>query len=265
LSTIFVVATADTKAQELSFLRDRLVGHDHTVISVDVGTRAPAVATDVSATDVAAHHPDGAKAVLRGDDRGQAVAAMGDAFAGYCRAQRKNIDAIIGIGGGGGTSIICAGLHALDYGVPKIMVSTLASGDVGPYVGISDIVMIPSVTDLAGLNRLSRHILHKAAKALLGMAASPYVAQGDLRPSVGLSMFGVTTPSVTQVVQALDEIYDCMVFHATGTGGRVMERLLVNDMLEGLIDLTTTEIADEVVGGLLSAGPDRLDAVVQTG
>jgi uncharacterized protein (UPF0261 family) len=156
-------------------------------------------------------------------------------------------------------------MRALPYGVPKIMVSTLASGDVAPYVGTSDIIMMPSVTDISGLNRISRHILHNAAQAILGMAAHPYAVLTDIKPSIGLSMFGVTTPSVTQISALLADRFDCIVFHATGTGGRCMEQLLGQGMLDGLIDITTTEIADELVGGVLSAGATRLDAVIASG
>ncbi|MCL4137639.1 UNVERIFIED_CONTAM: hypothetical protein GTU68_036506 [Idotea baltica] len=190
---------------------------------------------------------------------------MARAFVAFCGAKAAEIDAIIGVGGGGGTSIISQGMRQLPYGVPKVMVSTLASGDVSAYVDTSDIIMMPSVTDIAGLNRISRHILHNAAQSALGMAKHPYVAQNDMKPGVGLSMFGVTTPCVTQISAILEDQFDCVVFHATGTGGRSMEKLLGEGMLGGLIDITTTEIADEVVGGVLSAGAARLDAVITSG
>ena len=153
----------------------------------------------------------------------------------------------------------------LPYGLPKIMVSTLASGDVGPYIDISDIIMMPAVTDMTGLNRISRHILHNAAHAILGMASHPYDAPAQTRPSVGLSMFGVTTAAVSQITTLLEGRFDCVVFHATGTGGRTMEHLLRAGLLDGLIDITTTEVADELVGGVLSAGPGRLNAVIASG
>lgn len=262
---IFLVGTSDTKAMELGYLRDLLVAGGAKVCSVDVGTRDPLGAVDVTQADVARHHPGGITSVLGLTDRGQAVAAMTTAFAKYCATHTPQIDAIIGIGGGGGTSIITAGMRALPYGVPKLMVSTLASGDVAPYVDTSDIIMMPSVTDLAGLNRISRHILHNAAQAILGMAASSYATQDSVKPSIGLSMFGVTTPCVTQINEQLESSFDCVVFHATGTGGRSMEKLLDQGMLDGLIDITTTEIADEIVGGVLSAGATRLDAMIASG
>ncbi len=265
MPVIYLVGTYDTKAAEIAYLRGLLSGQGQPVRCVDVGTRAAGCEMDVSAKDVAAHYPDGAEAVLGGQDRGQAVAAMARAFAGFCAAEKPKIGAIIGIGGGGGTSIITAGMRALPYGVPKVMVSTIASGDVAPYLGTSDIVMMPSVTDLAGLNRISRHILHNAAQSVLGMAAHPYAAPAQSKPSVGLSMFGVTTPSVTQIAAQLGAHLDCVVFHATGTGGRSMEQLLGQGLMDGLIDITTTEVADELVGGVLSAGATRLDAVIASG
>lgn len=262
---IYLVGTTDTKAAEITYLRNLLVHPGVEVRTVDVGTRGVGCEMDVSSAEVAGHHPDGIKTVLGSDDRGTSVAAMARAFAGYCAAHKHEIDAIIGIGGGGGTSIISEGMRELPYGVPKLMVSTLASGDVAPYVDTSDIIMMPSVTDIAGLNRISRQILHNAAQSVLGMATTPYVAQGVTNPSVGLSMFGVTTPCVTQISENLEDRFDCVVFHATGTGGRSMEKLLSEGMLGGLIDMTTTEIADELVGGVLSAGAERLDAVIASG
>lgn len=259
---IFLVGTYDTKAPELRYIRDLLKDAGAAVCCVDVGTSKAVGEPDVSPAEVATHHPSGSAAVLGLDDRGQAVGAMTQAFATYCERHAPQIDAIIGIGGGGGTSIITAGMRALPYGVPKLMVSTLASGDVAPFVGTSDIVMMPSVTDIAGLNRISRHILHNAAQSILGMAARPYAALAAEKPSVGLSMFGVTTPCVTQISDILKDRLDPVIFHATGTGGRSMAQLLDQGLLDGLIDITTTEIADEVVGGVLSAGPGRLDAVI---
>ena len=186
---------------------------------------------------------------------------MGEAFASFL-LEFDRFDAILGIGGGGGTSIITRGMRALPIGVPKLMVSTLASGDVGPYVDVSDIVMMPSITDLAGLNSVSRMVLRNAAFAIAGMAAAP-VARDDDKPSIGLTMFGVTTPCVTRIVETLRDRYDCLVFHATGTGGRAMEKLADSDKLLGVIDVTTTEVADHLVGGVLSAGPDRLGAIAR--
>ncbi|MDF1609952.1 Tm-1-like ATP-binding domain-containing protein [Hoeflea sp. YIM 152468] len=263
LDRVYVVGTADTKGSELAHLA-RLIGDTGApVCRVDVGTRAPEIEVDISAAEVAAHHPDGAGAVFAGDDRGPAVSAMAAAFSRFV-ASRSDIAGVIGIGGGGGTSIITAGMRRLPYGLPKIMVSTLASGDVAPYVDISDIIMMPSVTDFAGLNQLSRMILHNAARAMAGMVGTPYRETGKQR-SIGLTMFGVTTQGVSSTIGHLKDTYDCMVFHATGTGGRTMEKLVADGVLSGVLDLTTTEVCDLLLGGVLPASADRFGAIARSG
>lgn len=262
MKRIHVVGTADTKGEELAFLADAIAATGAVVCRVDVGTRGATVPVDVSAEEVAAHHPDGRGAVLGIDDRGRSVAAMAEAFTRFVRS-RDDISGIIGIGGGGGTSIITAGLRALPLGLPKLMVSTLASGDTTPYVDVSDIIMMPSVTDMAGLNRLSRVVLHNAAQAIAGMAVNPAPA-ADGKASIGLTMFGVTTPCVTAIAEHLRSTYDCMVFHATGTGGRSMEKLADSGLLSGVVDITTTEICDLLFGGVLPATEDRFGAIART-
>ena len=263
MDSIYIVGTADTKPQELAYLR-RLIAPLHPAVLVDIGTRAPGTGVDVDARTVAAAHPEGADAVLGHDDRGPAVAAMGVAFTAFI-AGRTDVAAVIGIGGSGGTSVVCSGLRALPLGLPKVMVSTLASGDVAPYVDVSDIVMIPSVTDMAGLNGLSRRILHNAAMAVVGMVRTPAPEEEEAKPALGLTMFGVTTPCVTAMAAALQDTFDPMVFHATGTGGRTMEKLADSGLLTGFADMTTTEIADLLVGGVLPATEDRLGSVARTG
>lgn len=265
MPVIHIAGTADTKGEELAWLRALITAAGHRAVIVDLGTRAPTVPVDIPAAQVAACHPQGAAAVLGGDDRGRAVAAMGEAFALWCRQNAAGISGMIAIGGGGGTSIACAGMRELRYGLPKLMVSTLASGDTAPYVGTSDIMMMPAVTDIAGLNRLSRVILSNAAHAIVGAVSAPVPDTRSDKPAIGLTMFGVTTPCVTAITAALGASHDCMVFHATGTGGRTMERLLAEGVLAGLIDITTTEIADLLFGGVLAAAPDRLDVVARTG
>lgn len=261
---VYVVGTADTKGAELTFLAGIVRDAGARACIVDLGTRAATVKTDIAASEVAAHHPSGADAVLSGDDRGAAVAAMGVAFARFL-ATREDVGGIVGIGGGGGTSIVTAGMRELPIGVPKIMVSTLASGDVGPYVDVSDIMMMPSVTDMAGLNRLSRLILTNAGRAVAAMAAGEAPTATDDKPAIGLTMFGVTTPAVTAIAERLETDHECMVFHATGTGGRSMEKLAASGMLSGLIDITTTEVCDLLCGGVLAAEEDRFDVVAQRG
>ncbi|BCH14577.1 Tm-1-like ATP-binding domain-containing protein [Mesorhizobium sp. L-2-11] len=262
MKRVYVVGTADTKGEELAFLADAVAVTGAAVARVDVGTRNATVPVDVSAEEVAGHHPDGSSAVLGSDDRGTAVAAMAIAFTRFVQS-RTDISGMIGIGGGGGTSIITSGMRALPLGLPKIMVSTLASGDTAPYVDVSDIIMMPSVTDMAGLNRLSRVVLHNAAQAISAMAANP-APPPDGKPSIGLTMFGVTTPCVTSIADELRSTYDCMVFHATGTGGRTMEKLADSGLLSGVIDITTTEVCDLLFGGVLPAIEDRFGAIART-
>lgn len=257
---IYVVGTADTKGAELRFLAEAIRQTGGDPVIVDVGTRQPEIAPDIPATEVAG---DGVAGLLDLKDRGAAVSAMADAFAAFI-AGRDDIGGVIGIGGSGGTAIVTAGMRALPIGVPKVMVSTLASGDTAPYVGVSDIVMMPSITDLAGLNRISRVILAQAAAAVTAMATTPLPTPG-LTPSVGLTMFGVTTPAVTKIVAGLGTDVEAMVFHATGTGGRSMEALVDSGFLTGVIDITTTEVADLLCGGVLPARPDRLDCIARTG
>lgn len=251
---IYVVGTADTKGAELRFLAERIAGS----VVVDVGTRSPAITPDITAAEVAA----GVPGLLDLTDRGAAVSAMSDAFARFIAA-RDDVAGVIGIGGSGGTAIVTAGMRALPIGVPKVMVSTLASGDTAPYVGVSDIVMMPSITDLAGLNRISRGVLTRAAAAIVAMVAVPPQPATD-QPTIGLTMFGVTTPAVMAVLDRLGPSVEGMVFHATGTGGRSMEALVDAGLLSGVIDLTTTEVADLLCGGFLPAGPDRLDCIART-
>ena len=257
---IYVVGTADTKGAELRFLSEAIRQTGGDPVIVDVGTRQPAIAPDIPATEVAGH---GVAGLLDLKDRGAAVSAMADAFAAFI-AGRDDIGGVIGIGGSGGTAIVTAGMRALPIGVPKVIVSTLASGDTAPYVGVSDIVMMPSITDLAGLNRISRVILAQAAAAGTAMATTPLPPPG-LTPSVGLTMFGVTTQAVTKIVAGLGTDVEAMVFHATGTGGRSMEALVDSGFLTGVIDITTTEVADLLCAGVLPAGPDRLDCIARTG
>lgn len=258
---VFVVGTCDTKGAELAFVKQLVESAGASALLVDVGTRAPTITPDIAASEVARFHPRGASAVLAGDDRGSAVAAMGEAFANFLAA-RDDVSGVLGLGGSGGTSIVTAGMRRLAIGIPKLMLSTLASGNVGAYVGPSDITMMYSVTDIAGLNRISRVVLANAAHAIAGMVGHPVPAARS-KPAIGLTMFGVTTQCVSAVVAKLDSDYDCIVFHATGTGGQAMEKLVDSGMLVAVIDVTTTEICDHLFGGVLSAGPDRLDVIAR--
>jgi len=258
----YLIGTCDTKAAELRFLRERLAAAGVTSCIVDVGTHgSDQGAADVSASDVAACHPEGAAAVFV-NDRGRAVAAMAEALRHWLPT-RRDLGGVLGIGGSGGTALIAPALRELSIGVPKLLVSTIASGNVAPYVGPSDIAMLYSVTDVAGLNRISRRVLGNAAHALAGMLLNQVPETGADKPAIGLSMFGVTTECVNQLSAALKPDYDCLVFHATGTGGRSMEKLAHSGMIEGLLDVTTTEVCDLLMGGVFSAGEQRLDILSQ--
>jgi uncharacterized protein (UPF0261 family) len=263
MAKAYVVGTADTKGAELRYVRDLIRAAGVPTVLVDLGTRSAGQGADVTAEEVAAHHPEGAAAAF-GDDRGRAVAAMALAFARFVLT-RPDIGGMIGLGGSGGTALITPAMRALPVGLPKVMVSTVASGNVAPYVGPADICMMYSVTDVAGINRISRRVLGNAAHALVGMLAHQVPAAEDAKPALGLTMFGVTTPCVEQVASALAGDYDCLVFHATGTGGQSLEKLVDSGLIAAVIDVTTTEVCDLLMGGVFSAGEDRLGAIARTG
>ena len=260
---VFVAATYDTKSQEAQYVAEVLERDGLDAVTVDVSTTGEASAAKVQAREIAKSHPQGERAVFTGD-RGSAIAAMALAFERYA-ASNQEIGALLGLGGSGGTALITPAMRALPIGVPKVMVSTMASGNVAPYVGPSDIAMMYSVTDVAGLNRISRRVLANAAGSIAGAfreASKP--ARDDSRPAVGITMFGVTTTCVKQVTTALESRFDCLVFHATGTGGQSMEKLLDSHLLAGVLDLTTTEVCDFLFGGVLACTEDRFGAVART-
>ncbi len=264
MSRAYVAGTFDTKGAELRYIAGLLRTAGIGVCTVDLGTQGAGEGVDIAPAAVAAFHPDGAQAVLGLDDRGRAVAAMAVAFERFVRA-RDDVGGIIGAGGSGNTALVTPAMRALPVGLPKVMVSTIASGNVAPYVGPADIAMVHSVTDVQGLNRISRRVLANAAHALAGMMrhAAPRPAQVD-KPAIALTMFGVTTPCVQAVAGALEADYDCLVFHATGTGGQSMEKLVDSGLVAGVVDVTTTEICDLLMGGVLSAGEDRLGSIIRT-
>jgi len=263
---VYAVATMDTKGRELAFAAEVIRAAGVPVVTVDVGTGGPVVvAADISRELVAARHPQGAAHVLRQKDRGAAVTAMGEALAAYlvCEQAEGKIGGVLALGGTGGTALVAPAMKALPVGLPKLVVSTVASGDTAPYVGACDVTLMPSVVDVAGLNAVSRQILANAANAIAGMVARRHEERSE-RPTVGMTMFGVTTACVTAVRETLEaEGNDVLVFHATGTGGRAMEKLVESGLIRGVLDVTTTEVADEVVGGVFRAGPDRFDAIVR--
>jgi uncharacterized protein (UPF0261 family)/ABC-type branched-subunit amino acid transport system ATPase component len=267
--TALVVGTFDTKGRELKFIRDRLKALGIATRTVDLSTSNKPSTADVTPLQVARMHPGGTSAVFS-EDRGRSVAAMAEAFARWI-AREPRIGGIISAGGSGGTTLATAGMRALPVGIPKVMVSTVAAGDVRDYVGATDIVMFHSVADVQGLNSITEQVLGNATHALAGMVAQmpsreAYEAKRKLaRPALGITMFGVTTPCVQAVTKRLEADYDCLVFHATGTGGRAMEALGDSGMLAGFLDLTTTEVADMLVGGILPADRDRFGAAIRTG
>jgi uncharacterized protein (UPF0261 family) len=263
MAKAYVIGTCDTKGQELGYLKQLLEAAGVPTILVDVGTRSDGSGADVTPQEVAACHPDGEHAVFS-DDRGAAIGAMATALAAFITT-RDDLGGVIGAGGSGGTALISPALRALPVGIPKVLVSTVASGDVAPYVGPADICMMYSVTDVQGLNSISRRVLGNAAHALAGMMQHRIpAAREPQKPALGLTMFGVTTPCVQAIAKALEADYDCLVFHATGTGGQSMEKLVDSGLIAGVIDVTTTEVCDLLMGGVFSAGEDRLGAIIRT-
>ena len=262
MALAYVIGTFDTKGAELDYAAERLRAAGAGVVTVDVSTGTRGGQADVSPDEVAGHHPDGAGAVFTGD-RGSAVAAMAAALERFLLS-RSDVGGVLGLGGSGGTALITPAMRALPVGVGKIMVSTVASGNVAPYVDASDVAMWYSVTDVAGLNRISRRVIGNAAHALAGLVTHEIPAAED-RPAVGLTMFGVTTPCVTAVTQRLGATVDPLVFHATGTGGRAMEKLVDDGLVGSVLDITTTEVCDFLFGGVLACDEDRFGAVRRTG
>jgi hypothetical protein len=268
MATIAVLGTLDTKGREHAFVAERIRARGHDALLIDVGTGAePAVKPDIPRAEVAeAGGVDLAAFVARGD-RGECVSAMATAAPRLLEhlAADGKIQGVISLGGGGGTAIASAAMRALPIGFPKLIVSTLASGNTAHYVGTSDIAMMPAIVDVQGLNRISRTILARAAGAICGMVEAD-VAADDEKPLVVASMFGNTTKCIDAAIPLLEQAgYEVLVFHATGTGGRAMEALIASGLVAGVLDVTTTELADDLVGGVLSAGPERLDAAAKHG
>ena len=265
MATVVLLGTLDTKGTEYTFLRDQVRAAGCDAILVDAGVMGFGPLADIGADAVAAAAGEDRAALAAEGDRGPAVAAMTRGATAVVRRLHAEgrLDGILGLGGSGGSSLVSAAMQALPIGVPKLLVSTMASGDTRPYVGTSDIAMLYSVVDFAGINGLSERILANAAAAIAGMAraSATFVSRIEARPLIGATMFGVTTPCVTEAREVLEARgYEVLVFHATGAGGRAMEALMRAGFITGALDVTTTEVADELVGGVLSAGPDRLEA-----
>jgi uncharacterized protein (UPF0261 family) len=268
-NTVLLVGTLDTKGAEYAYLRDRLRLHGVATLLADAGVDEPrGVEPDIGRADVGAETGADPAALAAAGDRGEAVTAMAAAAEALARRlyAEGRIGAVLAAAGSGGTAIATRAMRALPVGAPKLMVSTMASGNVADYVGASDVTMMPSITDVAGINSISGRILANAAAAMAGMVQAPPVELGEQRPLIGATMFGVTTPCVTTARERLEERgYEVLTFHATGTGGRAMEGLMESGFIAGVLDITTTELCDDLVGGVLSAGPDRLEAAGRLG
>ena len=271
VAPLIVAGTLDTKGAELRFLRDQIAAAGVRVVLVDLSTSGGPSPADVPPHHIAAYYRGGPNAVFTGD-RGAAITAMAEAFEAWIRRQDR-VGGLISAGGSGGSSLVAPAMRALPIGVPKVLISSVASGNVAPYVGPSDIMMLYSVTDIAGLNSVTRQILSNGAAAIVGMVKSRGApAEPDRRPArrdaekrvIGLTMFGVTTPCVDAVVDALEKDFECLVFHATGVGGQSMEKLVDSGDLAGVLDITTTEVCDLLCGGVLPATEDRFGAIIRT-
>jgi uncharacterized protein (UPF0261 family) len=263
MARAYVCGTFDTKGPELGYITVCLRDAGVATCTVDVSTRPHGHACDVNTAEVARHHPLGEAAVLALDDRGAAIASMIIAFERFV-ASRDDIAGMIGAGGSGGTALLAPAMRVLPVGVPKILISTVASGNVAAYVGASDLWLVPSMTDVQGLNRISRRLLGNAAHALAGMIRFARTDDAHARPAVGLTMFGVTTSCVQAVCAALEQTHDCVVFHAVGTGGQAMEKLISSGLLTGALDITTTEVCDLLMGGIFPADESRFEAIIRT-
>ena len=267
--TIAVIGTFDTKGEEFAFLRERIESAGVGTLMIDVGILGmPSCDADISRADVATAANEDLTRLISERDRGQSVSVMAVGATAILRQlfEQRAIHGVISLGGSAGTTIATAAMRSLPSGFPKLMVSTLAAGDTKPYVETKDICMMPSVLDIAGLNRVSRIILNNAAGAICGMVGmKPYATVAE-KPAIAATMFGVTTPCVTAARRILEERgYEVLVFHATGVGGKAMEQLIEDGAFRAVLDITTTELADELVGGVMSAGPHRLEIAGRKG
>jgi len=267
--TVAIVGTFDTKGEEFAYLRSRIESTGLATLVIDCGVlEAPAFTPDVSRREVASAAGQRLEDLVATHDRGSSIAAMAAGAAVVVRRlfEEGRIQGLISLGGSAGTTIGTAAMRSLPAGFPKVMVSTLASGDTRPYVGTKDIAMLYPIVDIAGLNRLSRRILGNAAAAIAGMVNQEDAEDQEAKPLIAATMFGVTTPCVTMARRILEQNgFEVLVFHATGAGGQAMEGLIADGYVAGVLDITTTELADELAGGVMSAGPHRLEAAARKG
>ncbi len=268
MSTIAVIGTLDSKGLEHDFVAAEIRKRGHDVLLIDLGTGdAPSIKPDITRYEVAAAAGLDLQPLLDRHDRGECVVAMSQAAPVLLEklAREGRIHGVISLGGGGGTALATAAMRALPLGFPKLMVSTLASGNTAHYLGTKDIAMMPAIVDVAGLNRISRMVFTRAAAAICGMVEAE-IETGESKPIIAASMFGNTTECINHAKEVLENAgYEVLVFHATGAGGKAMEDLIASGMVSGVLDVTTTEWADELVGGTLTAGPTRLDAAAKAG
>ena len=266
---ILIIGTFDTKGEELGFLRDQILSRNQAARTLDAGVLQPSSPNvDISNEKVAAAGGKSLRELAQQRDRGQAVEVMARGTAKITQEllEKGEIQAIISLGGGAGTVIGTGAMRALPVGIPKVMVSSMASGNVRPYVGTSDISMMYSVVDISGLNRISKRILRNAATAICGMVEGREEFISEERPLIATTMFGVTTPCVTEAKRVLEENgYEVLVFHANGPGGMAMEQLIGDGQIQAVLDITTTELPDELLGGKGSAGPHRLEKAGEMG
>jgi uncharacterized protein (UPF0261 family) len=270
VKTICLIGSFDSKGAEYAFIREQILARGHGVLTINTGIMGSTglFPVDVQAHEVAQAGGGSLEELRERKDRGQAIKIMCAGAPAIVRSLYgvKHFDGIIGMGGTGGTAVVTSAMRALPFGVPKVCVSTTAAGDVGAYVGTKDITMIPSIVDVAGINRISRIVFSRAAGAVCGMAETTVSESSEGRPVVAASMFGNTTPCVNACMENLAKRgYEVLVFHATGTGGKTMESLVREGLVDAVLDITTTEWADTICGGLWDAGPERLDAAGQVG
>ncbi|WP_338885846.1 Tm-1-like ATP-binding domain-containing protein [Xenorhabdus sp. TH1] len=262
-----IVGTADTKLEELLWLKSCLCRAGVDSMIIDTSTSIPVddkqnEKVDISPLQIAGYHPEGADAVFC-DERYKAISAMSIALTNFLHNSIDDIAGVIGIGGSGGTALVSPAMQSLPVGLPKIMVSTMASSNIAGYIGASDIAMLYSVTDFCGLNHISRSILSNAANMMAGSVNYMMPLVKTNKPSLGLTMFGVTTPCINQLITELNTGYDCLTFHATGNGGTSMEKLVSDGELIGVLDITLTEIADLLFDGVLGCPDTRLDVIAE--
>jgi uncharacterized protein (UPF0261 family) len=270
MKRICLIGAFDTKGPEYAFVREQILARGHKALTVNTGVLGSTdlFPVDVDADKVAEAGGGSLKQLQEKNDRGEAmkIMCMGSAAIIKSLYHEGKIDGIIGMGGTGGTTVVTAAMRALPVGIPKVCVSTAASGDVVVYVGTKDITMIPSIVDVAGINRVSRIIFSRAAGAICGMAEANIPESEEDKPVITASMFGNTTECVNACMDKLSaKGYEILVFHATGTGGKAMESLVKEGLVDAVLDITTTEWADTVCGGVFDAGPARLDAAGQMG